>query len=113
MSALPPSLAAILPPGLAFDGLPAWAMAVSIALHLAAGYALGGVYFRAVWWNVRQFVHGRRLAVVLALALGRLALLGGVLAAAALEGAAPLLAMAGGILIARVVVMRRLRGRTP
>lgn len=113
MNALSPSLTTLPPPGLAFDSLPAWAMAVSVVLHLAAGGAVGAVYFRAVWWNVRQFVHGRRLGVVLALALGRLALLGGVLAAAALEGAAPLLAMAGGILIARAVVMRRLRGRTP
>ena len=39
--------------------------------------------------------------------IGRFALLGGLLTLASLEGAPPLLAMALGVLVARVVVMRR------
>ncbi len=92
---------------LSFDTLPAWAMAASLAAHLAAGMALGAVYFNAVWWNASLLAHGGRVRIAVGLIVGRLALLGGLLALASLEGALPLLAMALGVLIARPVIMRR------
>ncbi len=98
---------------LAFAHLSAWAMALSLVLHLAAGLGLGLLYFRGVWWNARLFASGGRVTTAIALGLGRFILLGGLLALAALEGALPLLAMALGVLIARPMVMRRVREAAP
>ena len=53
------------------------------------------------------------MTTAIALGLGRFILLGGLLALAALEGALPLLAMALGVLIARPMVMRRVREAAP
>ena len=92
-----------------FDGLPAWAMALSLAAHFAAGVGLGALYFRGVWWSARLFAEGGRTATVIVLTAGRLAVLGGLLALASLQGALPLLTMALGVLIARPMVMRRHR----
>ena len=41
-----------------FDGLPPWAMLLSLAAHLAVGIALGVLYFRSVWWSARRFAAG-------------------------------------------------------
>ncbi|MGB7973012.1 MAG: ATP synthase subunit I [Roseiarcus sp.] len=98
---------------LASAHLAAWAMAVSGVLHFAAGFGLGMVYFRGVWWNARLFASGGRVTAAIALGLGRFILLGGLLALAALEGALPLLAMALGVLVARPLVMRRVREAAP
>lgn len=98
---------------LAFAHLSAWAMVLSLVLHLAAGFGLGLLYFRGVWWNVRLFASGGRVVTAIALGLGRFILLGGLLALAALEGALPLLAMALGVLVARPLVMRRVREAAP
>ncbi len=94
---------------LSFDGLPAWAVPLGLAAHLAAGIGLGAFYFQALWWNTQRFAAGGRLTTATALTIGRFALLGGVLFLASQEGALPLLAVALGILVARAVVMRRVR----
>ena len=93
-----------LPP---FDALPAWAMLASLAAHLAAGVALGLLYFHGLWRIARNLAGGGRVTTTIALMVGRFALLGGLLTLASLEGALPLLAMALGVLVARFVVMRR------
>jgi F1F0 ATPase subunit 2 len=98
---------------LSFDALPAWAMLLSFPAHLAAGIALGLLYFHGLWRNACRFAGGGRWTTTIALMIGRFALLGGLLTLASLEGALPLLAMALGILIARSVVMRRVREATP
>ena len=37
-----------------FDAaLSAWAEIIGLTIHFAAGIALGVVYFRGLWWNVR------------------------------------------------------------
>ncbi len=97
----------------AFAHLPAWTMALSLVLHLAAGFGLGLLYFQGIWWNARLFASGDRVTTAIALGLGRFLLLGGVLTLAALEGALPLLAMGLGVLIARPLVMRRVREAAP
>ncbi len=81
-----------------------------LAAHFAAGFALGVVYFLALWRSARLFGEGGGAIAVLALALGRIALLGGALTLASFEGAPRLLAMAAGALIAREAVVRRIKG---
>jgi F1F0 ATPase subunit 2 len=98
---------------LSFDALPAWAMLVSLCGHLVAGMLLGALYFRTLWWNARLFALGGRATTGIALMIGRLVLLGGLLALASLEGALPLLVMALGVLIGRSMVMRRVREVAP
>jgi len=92
----------------AFDSLPAWAMLADLAAHFGAGIVLGVLYFRGLWWNARLFAMAGRVPASLALMIGRIALLGGVLVLASLEGALPLLVTALGVFVARAMVMRRI-----
>ena len=87
--------------------------ALSLALHLAGGGAIGGLYFGSLWWNARLFEGAGRIRTLLAGMAVRFAVLGGVLTAASFEGALPLLATASGVLLARAVVLRRVRLATP
>lgn len=96
-----------------FAHLAAWNMALSLALHLAAGLLIGLLYFRSLWWNARLFASGGRVRSTIALGLGRFVLLGGLLTLASLEGAPPLLAMSLGVLIARPIIMRHVREAAP
>jgi F1F0 ATPase subunit 2 len=89
-----------------FDHLPAWAALVGLAAHLAAGFALGILHFRSLWWSARRFGERGSLAAVIALMIGRFALIGGVLALVSLEGALPLLTVALGVLVARFAVTK-------
>lgn len=86
---------------------------VSVVLHLAAGAGVGAVHFGGLWWNARLFAAGGRMATAIAVALGRFAVVGGVLVVAARDGAPALLATALGLLIARALVMRRVWGTAP
>ena len=83
--------------------------ALIVALHLAGGAATGGLYFGSLWWNARMFERAGRVRMLLAGMAARFALLGGVLTAASFEGAAPLIATALGMLLARSAVLRRVR----
>jgi F1F0 ATPase subunit 2 len=96
----------------AFDLVPAWAVLLGLAAHLGAGFALGLLYFRSLWWSARRFADRGNLTATVALMIGRLALMAGVLALASLEGALPLLTMALGVLAARFAVMHGVRGAT-
>jgi F1F0 ATPase subunit 2 len=95
------------------DSLPAWAIPLSLAAHLAAGIVLGVLYFCSLWWNVCRFTGGGRATTTIALMIGRFALLGGLLMLASLEGALPLLMAAFGVLIARSIIMHRVREAAP
>jgi F1F0 ATPase subunit 2 len=92
---------------LAFNTLAGWAALLGLATHLAAGTALGILYFCGLWWNVRELTGDGRLMTTIVLMIGRFILLGGLLVLASLEGALPLLAMALGVLMGRFIVMRR------
>ncbi|MGO4869829.1 MAG: ATP synthase subunit I [Roseiarcus sp.] len=83
---------------------------VGLAAHLAAGFAVGVVYFLAIWRSARLFGEGGRAITVLSLTIARVALLVGSLTLASLEGAPRLLAMAFGALIARAVVVHKIGG---
>jgi F1F0 ATPase subunit 2 len=96
-----------------FDSLPAWAMPLCLAAHLAVGIVLGVLYFRGLWWNVCHLTRGGRATTTLALMVGRFVLMGALALFASLEGALPLLALALGVLIARSAVMRRIRETAP
>lgn len=76
-----------------------------IALGAVAGLALGGVHFLTLARVVRLLVSGPA-ALGLGLQVLRFAVLGGALYWIAQLGAMPLLAALGGVLAARVVVLR-------
>ncbi len=95
------------------DYPPGWAVLLSLTVHLAAGLALGALYFRSIWWTARRFIGGGRLTAMIAMAVARFSLLGALLTLASLEGALPLLAMALGLLVSRAVVMRGVREVVP
>jgi len=86
---------------------------LTLALYGTAGIVAGTLYFVCVWWNARLLAtRGGNWITILAL-LGRILVLGCVLTLAARQGAAPLLAMAFGVFIARFAVMRGLRATAP
>ncbi len=96
-----------------YDASSVWAETISLAAHFAAGLALGTLYFRSLWWNVRRFTLGGSLFTTIAMMIGRFAFLGVLLTLASLEGALPLLMLALGVLVARSVVTRRVREAAP
>ena len=95
---------------LSANGSAAVAAFVGLAAHLAAGFALGLVYFLAIWRSARLFGEGGRARSVLALTIARIALLGGALTLASLEGAPRLLAITLGALIARAALVHKIGG---
>ncbi len=97
----------------ALAGPSGWRLLPELALCLAAGLGAGVLYFRSLFWSVQRFAHGGRATPAIALGLLRFALLGGLLALAATQGALPLLAAALGVLIARALVARRVRRSVP
>ena len=73
---------------------------------LAAGLALGAMYYLSLRWNVRMFTDGRSLFPALAIQLGRFAAVGIVLALIVHGfGAFPLIVTTAGILLARSVII--------
>ena len=95
------------------DTLPAWAQILGLIVHLGAGFGLGMLYFRSLWWSARRFSEQGSLLATIAHMVGRLAVMGGILALASLEGALPLLTMALGVFIARFMAMSRVREAAP
>jgi F1F0 ATPase subunit 2 len=76
------------------------------------GLALGLLYFGGLWWNAHLLAQPGRMRMALAIMTARFAMLGGALSLAAGQGARPLLTMACGVLLARCLVMHRLRVAT-
>jgi len=95
---------------LSLNGFAAVLALIGLASRLAAGFALGLVYFLAIWRSARLLGEGGRAISVLSLTIARIALLGGALTLASLEGAPRLLAMALGALLARAAVVRAVGG---
>jgi F1F0 ATPase subunit 2 len=95
------------------DSLPTWAMLLGLAAQLALGIVLGVVHFGGLWWNVRRFAGAGRVTTTIALMIGRVVLLAGMLTLAGREGVLPLLVMALGVTISRSLVMRRVRAAVP
>ena len=89
------------------------AMALSLILHLAAGFGFGLLYFQSLWRNAQLLAAGGGLTTVIALGLARFILLGCLLTLVSLEGAPPLLATALGTLVARQAVMRQVGEMAP
>lgn len=89
-------------------------MILTFISFVALGVVTGWVYFNAIWWSATFFTGGNRVALAVALVVGRFALIAAVLATVAIRGgAAPLLATVLGIAAARMVFMRRVRAMTP
>lgn len=79
------------------------------ALGLVLGLALGLIHFASLRRVTTLYLSGGSPARAIALQLGRLALLGLGFAGLAWLGALPLLAGAVGVLIAREVILRRVK----
>lgn len=77
-----------------------------ILLGLCAGLLLGIGHFASLRWNADLLMQGRAARAAI-LMLGRFALLGLVLFGLALLGALPLLAGALGVILGRMIVLRR------
>ena len=92
-----------------FSGHPPWLTVAILALHLAAGSALGVLYFRNLSWNARLLADGERTPRAIGMMVGRFLLLGAALTLISLEGPSALLITALGVLVGRSMVMRRLK----
>lgn len=79
------------------------------ALFLIVGIAAGGVYFALLWRNVALFARGEA-ARALGMQLTRLLFITAVLGVAVWFGAPSLLACAAGIVVARLLALRRVGG---
>jgi F1F0 ATPase subunit 2 len=80
---------------------------VNAAGWLAAGLAIGAVYYLSLRWNVRMFTDGRSLFPALAIQLGRFVAVGIILALIVHAfGALALLVTTAGILLARSIIIR-------
>jgi F1F0 ATPase subunit 2 len=90
-----------------------WLTAALLGLEFAAGIGLGLIFFGTLWWATQRLCTDGHPVLVITLMIGRFALLGGMLYLASQAGALPLLAVAGGILLARALVLRRVRAATP
>jgi hypothetical protein len=95
---------------LAFIGVPpTFAASISVVAYLAAGMAVGVLFFRGLLWNARLIVNGGNVATSIFLLIGRFLLMGGLLTLAALQGAAPLFGAALSVLAGRFLVLRGVR----
>jgi hypothetical protein len=84
-----------------------WVLAPLFAAHLGVGILAGFLYFRALRRATTIFAKGGGVATALLMGGGRFAGLGLLLFLAVLEGAAPLLCMAAGVMLARFAVLRK------
>jgi hypothetical protein len=90
-------------------GLPPWDALIFLSGFVLLGGVGGAFYFRAIWRSALALAGGAGPGKTLAFMLGRLILLGALLAVASRHGAGPLLATAAGVLVARAGVTRRLK----
>jgi len=82
---------------------------LTVVVMLLIGIGLGFAYFALMRRSTESYLAGRGWVAPLALTAARLAGAVVVLAVAAHLGSAPLLAAFGGFLIARAIVLRRVR----
>lgn len=80
---------------------------MTLALWFLAGLLAGTAYFATLRWNAALYTRG--IATAAGVQLARFAALGTILALIARQGPMPLLLTAGGIVLARPLVMRLLR----
>ena len=80
---------------------------LDIALYLAAGGALGAVYFLMLLWTVRLHAANAAASHIVPLYIGRLVLAIAAFWLVAQQGPLPLLLTLAGFLIARWVAQRR------
>jgi hypothetical protein len=83
-----------------------WVLAPLLVAHLSLGILAGVLYFRALRRAADIFSKGGSAASPFMLGGRRFAGLGLILFLAAMEGAAPLLCMAAGVMFARFVMLR-------
>ena len=87
--------------------------ALAGAGFLLVGLLAGGLHFSLLHCNTRMYVRPHGIGRAVAVQGLRLVGLGAVLAVLAGQGAVPLLLGALGVLVARRIVLRRMRGVAP
>jgi len=87
-----------------------WTAFARLAAHLGSGLLLGGAFFLGLWRNAQILAAGGSPVKTSALMIGRYVMLTALLVVASLQGAGALLATSGGVMIARSLVLWRLRG---
>lgn len=87
-------------------------LAVTLAVGLLAGAAVGGLYFLWLWWTLQGLVDRRRAGLWFAVnVMGRFALALACFGLLARWGGWPVLAAAlGAFVVTRIVLLRRLAG---
>jgi F1F0 ATPase subunit 2 len=90
----------------------AWVKLLGLAPYLAAGAALGVLYFRGLAWIVSRLIGDGRILTIIALMILRFIVLGGLLTLASFAGALHMLAVTLGVFIGRSVVLHRTREAT-
>lgn len=88
------------------DSARLWRVATLLVAHFGLGLLAGTLYFRALRRAAGRLIAGASLGGALRDGAARFAGLGAVLCLAAHEGAAPLLCMAAGVLLARFAMLR-------
>jgi F1F0 ATPase subunit 2 len=86
-----------------------WPAFAGLAAHLGCGLLLGGAFFLGLWRNAQLLAAGGSPVKTSALMIGRYALLTGLLVVVSLQGAGALLATFAGVMLARSLVLWRLR----
>jgi N-ATPase, AtpR subunit len=83
-------------------------LALRVGAWLSTGAVIGALYFLTLRWSVKMLTADKRLLPAMALQLGRLALLAGLLAIIVSSfGALPLLLTTAGIFATRIAVVQR------
>ncbi|MDR3375930.1 MAG: ATP synthase subunit I [Ancalomicrobiaceae bacterium] len=90
-----------------------WPDLAVLGAWASLGFVVGAVYFRALWRTTLWLTEAGHGAATAALTVLRLALLVGSLVVATLQGPLPLMATALGLIVAKIVVVRRVKGTTP
>lgn len=81
------------------------------AVFFVLGLGGGALYFYAVWRNARSLAYGAGMGKAALAVLMRFTLMALGLGLASRSGAGPLLAAASGVVVARFLVVRRLKER--
>lgn len=82
-------------------------MTTTLMVCFVFGIAAGIVSLKSLQWTVDRYVQGRSAKAAIGVQLLRLAVLAGMLLVFARLGAQSLLAVAGGLLVSRIWLVRR------
>lgn len=86
---------------------------LGIGAHLFAGVFLGIFFFRCLWWQTQMLAGDAVAWGIVAMILGRYALLGSALVLASMTGAGMLISLTIGVLAGRQLALRKIGKTAP